>query len=107
MQYENILILNDTPVTPLLGKIQVAIIGIIALAIQIQSIDVIPVLIALGNTYGLLIVASLLGYGLVALPRSLWRKADPDVELRRTQIIAGAADEALFEAVWKLQVRSK
>jgi len=81
----------------------VAMICVIALAIHLKSVNVIPVLIALGNTYGLIIVALLLGDGLVALPRSLWRKADPEVELRRTQIIAGAADEALFEAVWKLQ----
>jgi len=77
---------------------------IIAMAIHLQSMDVMPVLIALGNTYGLLIVSGLLGYGLVALPRYLWRQAEPAVELRRAQIMAGAADEALFEAVWELQV---
>jgi len=76
---------------------------IIALAIHQHSLNVIPVLITLGNTYGILIVSLLLGYGLVALPRSLWRQAKPEVELRRAQIMAGAADEALFEAVWALQ----
>jgi len=81
----------------------VVIIFIIALAIHLNSLNVIPVLITLGNTYGLLIVSLLLGYGLVALPRSLWRQAKPEVELRRAQIMAGAADEALFEAVWAMQ----
>jgi len=81
----------------------VAIIFIIALAIHEHSIHILAVLITLGNTYGLLIVALLLGYGLVALPRSLWRQAKPEVELRRAQIMAGAADEALFDAVWALQ----
>ena len=66
--------------------------------------NVIPVLITLGNTYGLIIVALLMGYGLVAFPRSLWQKANPESELRRAQIMAGSADEALFEAVWELQV---
>ena len=76
------------------------------LAISLRELNVIPVLITFGNTYGLLMVSVLLGYGLVALPRSLWRQAKPDLELRRTYIMAVAADEALYEAVWDLQVRS-
>jgi len=90
----------------LLGQLillTVVFIFIIALAIHLRSIKVITVLVTLGNTYGLLIVSLLLGYGLVALPRSLWRQAKPEVELRRAQIMAGAADEALFDAVWTLQ----
>merc|ERR1712238_387772 len=53
--------------------------------------------------YGLLIVSLLLGYGLVALPRSLWRQSYPERELRRAQIMLSSVDEALFEAVWELQ----
>lgn len=58
---------------------------------------------ALGNTYGLLLVSLLLGYGLVDVPRQLWSHAYPEGELRRTRIVASNADEALFEAVWELQ----
>jgi hypothetical protein len=76
------------------------------LAISMKEFNVIPVLITFGNTYGLVMVSILLGYGLVALPRSLWRQANPDMELRRTYIMAVAADEALYEAVWALQVSS-
>ena len=79
------------------------IIGIIWLAIQIHSVNVLPLLITLANTYGLLLVSLLLGYGLIALPRSIWRQAIPEYELRRTHIMATSADEALFEAVWELQ----
>jgi len=81
----------------------VAIIGIIALAFKLHSFNVLPVLIALGNTYGLIIVSILLGYGLVAFPRALWRQANPESELRRTLIMFVAADEAIFDAVWQLQ----
>jgi len=35
--------------------------------------------------------------------RSLWRQALPEHELRKAQIMAISADEALFEAVWELQ----
>lgn len=76
----------------------------IALAIRLKDWHIVPVLMALGNTYGLLLVSLLLGYGLVDVPRHMWRKADPQTELRRKQIMAGNADEALFDAVWELQV---
>lgn len=35
-------------------------------------------LIALGNTYGLMIIVVLLGNGLVEVPRRLWMYSDPD-----------------------------
>jgi len=77
--------------------------GILALAYTLHDWHVVPVLMALGNTYGLLLVSLLLGYGLVDLPRHAWKKSDPVSELRRRQIMAGNADEALFDAVWELQ----
>lgn len=73
------------------------------LAMHLHEWNVLPVLITLGNTYGLLIVAVLLGYGLVAIPRGLWRDADPKYELRKVYIMATKADDNLFEAVWALQ----
>ena len=79
------------------------VLAILILAIKLHKWNVVSILMAIGNTYGLLLVALLLGYGLVDLPRQMWRKASPDMELRRTQILANAADEALFEAVWELQ----
>lgn len=79
------------------------IVFVIWLAIHLKELNVIPVLIALGNTYGLLLVSLLLGYGLVALPRSLWRQARPDHELRKVYLMAVKADDKLFEAVWQLQ----
>jgi hypothetical protein len=76
---------------------------VIWLAIHLKELNVMPVLITLGNTYGLLLVSLLLGYGLVALPRSLWRQARPDYELRKVYLMAVKADDKLFEAVWQLQ----
>ena len=77
---------------------------VVALAIIKKSLHIIPVLMTIANTYGLLLVALLMGYGLVDVPRRIWRKAQPDLELRRSQLMASVADEALFEAVWELQV---
>jgi hypothetical protein len=77
--------------------------AILILAVKLHKWNVVPILMTIGNTYGLLLVALLLGYGLVDVPRQMWRVALPEKELRRTQILANAADEALFEAVWELQ----
>lgn len=76
---------------------------IFLLAMHLHEWNVLPVLMTLGNTYGLLIVTVLLGYGLVAIPRGLWREADPNYELRKVYIMATKADDTLFEAVWALQ----
>jgi hypothetical protein len=79
------------------------IIFIIWLAFHLKEVNVIPVLITLGNTYGLLLVALLLGYGLIAFPRSLWRRALPEHELRKVYLMVVKADDELYEAVWSLQ----
>jgi len=81
-----------------------AVLFVVALAVKMKSFGhIVPVLMALGNTYGFLMVVLLLGYSLVDLPKQVWRQANPETELRRTQIVASSADEALFEAVWELQ----
>jgi len=80
-----------------------SVIAMIWLAISYHTFDVIPVLMAGGNTYGLLLVSLLLGYGLIDLPRKMWRRSCPELELRRARIMAGSADQALFDAVWELQ----
>lgn len=83
------------------------IISIIAMAISLKSFHmftiVLPVLMALGNTYGLLLVSLLLGNGLVNIPKKLWREACPSKELRRAQIMVCGAEEELFEALMGLE----
>ena len=83
------------------------IVAIIAMAIHMKSVHIVtvvlPVLMALGNTYGLLLVSLLLGNGLVNVPRKLWREACPANELRRARIMACGAEEELFEAVMGLE----
>mmetsp|Transcript_26025 Transcript_26025/g.54298 ORF Transcript_26025/g.54298 Transcript_26025/m.54298 type:complete len:729 (-) Transcript_26025:217-2403(-) len=83
------------------------ILSTIAMAIHLKSVHfvsvVIPVLMALSNTYGLLLVSLLLGNGLVNIPKRLWREACPANELRRTRIMAPIFEEELFEAVMSLE----
>ncbi len=42
---------------------------------------ILPLLVALWNTYGLLLVLMLLGNGLVNIPKRLWRQVCPVNEL--------------------------
>ena len=91
----------------LLLMLACGIISIIGMAIHLKSFHlvtiVLPVLMAMGNTYGLLLVALLLGNGLVTIPKRYWNEACPAKELRRTLIMTTNAEEELFEAVMELE----
>ena len=79
----------------------------IGMMIHLKSVHlitiVLPVLMALSNTYGLLLVFLLLGNGLINIPKKLWRIACPSTELRRTRIISCTVEEELFESVMELE----
>ena len=86
--------------------ITTGIVAVIALAIHLRSVDVTiisSVLMTMANTYGLVLVAFLLGNGMVSIPKKLWREACPAKELRRTRIMAPIFEEELFEAVMGLE----
>ena len=87
--------------------IVVGILFVIGMAIHMHSIQLVsvimPVLMAWGNTYGLVLVCLLLGNGLVSIPKKYWREAHPGNELRRIRIVACGAEEELFDAVMSLE----
>ena len=59
--------------TPVLGFI------IYILASQtVRFAELIPFVLTLANTAGLLIIFSMMGYGLVEVPRTLWRESRPE-----------------------------
>lgn len=45
--------------------------------------QVVGFMMAMGNTYGVLLITVLMGNGLVALPKRLWTMANIDGELQR------------------------
>ncbi|KAK2076006.1 hypothetical protein QBZ16_001342 [Prototheca wickerhamii] len=59
--------------------------GILALIVTrtLQVDNIVGIGIALSNAYGLIGAIFLMGYGLVAIPRQLWRSADLGAELQR------------------------
>ena len=83
------------------------VVTVIASAVKLKTWHIVtivmPALMALGNTYGLVLVALLLGNGLVNIPKRFWREACPSSVLRRSRIIACHIEESLFEAVMQLE----
>lgn len=58
---------------------------------------------ALGNTYGLLLLTACLGSGLVALPKRLWEKSCVTEELQRLYIQAISVEDAFQDARYALE----
>jgi len=60
-------------------------------------------LMAMGTTYGVLIITVLLGSGLISLPRQLWRKSSPQTELNCLYITASQVEAAFQESRFELE----
>lgn len=59
--------------------------------------------IAVSNAWGLLFSTVLMGYGLVAVPRHLWRLANPGEQLATLYCVAVTMDEARLSTQFELQ----
>lgn len=59
--------------------------------------------IAASNAWGLLVSTVLMGYGLVAVPRHLWRLASPADQLSTLYCVAVTMDEARLSTQFELQ----
>jgi len=59
-------------------------------------------MIALGNLWGLFLIIVMLGYGLVAVPRSLWRAGNLEIRLKHAYFQASQIDETVEELHHKL-----
>ena len=58
-------------------------IGVLWASGKLQLSNLIPLVMALSNAYGLLLLCLLFGFGFIDLPRSLWKLADSNISLRR------------------------
>jgi hypothetical protein len=52
-----------------------------------KTVHFLAFMMAMGNTYGVVLIILLMGNGLVALPRRLWRKGDSKHELTRLYVM--------------------
>lgn len=60
--------------------------------------ELVPVLISLANTYGLVLIVLMMGYGAAEVPKGIWRRSNPETELRRVQFKAPEVEANLFDA---------
>lgn len=49
---------------------------------RLQLSTVPALVVTLSNAYGLFVIIALLGYGLVEVPRTLWRRSFPESRLK-------------------------
>lgn len=68
-----------------------------------QSLSIVGFYIALSNTVGLVILTLLMGFGLVGLPRSLWRASDKTGKLAKLYADLSAQNAVKQAAVSKLK----
>lgn len=88
-----------------------AIFGVVAVAALVWiilsgtvSIDELPSVLAIvANIYGIAFIALLAGYGIVEIPRQLWRQSKPRDLLRRAEFQAPEVDGRAFEARAELE----
>lgn len=52
-----------------------------------QTFHFLAFMMAMGNTYGVILIILLMGNGLVALPRRLWRMGNSKTELQRLYVM--------------------
>lgn len=65
--------------------------------------EVIGFAMAMGNTYGVLLIIALMGNGLVALPRRLWQLGNTEKELTRLYLLAPNVESAFCDARFELE----
>ena len=58
---------------------------------------------AASNSWGLFLVLALMGHGLVAVPKSLWRISDPKTRLNELELYAVKVKEELENAESQLR----
>lgn len=65
---------------------------------NLSTNDLPAFMFTLSTTFGLCVIVVMLGYGLVEVPRMVWRSADAQQMLRRLQFKAPDLDQELFDA---------
>ena len=83
------------------------VIGVFILISMIETeVDIdtfIEVLIDLGTIYGMLFILVLLGYGLIAIPKTLWKNSDPANVLERLHFNAQSIENEFQDARFELE----
>ncbi|KAJ1553439.1 LMBR1 domain-containing protein 2 [Cladochytrium tenue] len=80
------------------GTIGLAFLAYMIVAVKFEKDDLLALLMAGANAWGLLLCTMMLGFGTVAIPRGLWRSANTAQCLKDLELKAPKAKEALMDS---------
>ncbi|KAJ2105842.1 hypothetical protein IW146_008050, partial [Coemansia sp. RSA 922] len=84
------------------GAIGLVVVGYIAVTRGVFGADLVAFLMALANFWGLFLVITLMGFGLVSIPRKLWRRGDLVLELTKIENRAMAYKDSAYDSELEL-----
>ncbi|KAJ2795170.1 hypothetical protein H4R20_005969, partial [Coemansia guatemalensis] len=84
------------------GAIGLVVIGYVAVARGVFGADLVAFMMALANFWGLFLVITFMGFGLVAIPRKLWRHGDLELELSTIEARAVAFKDKAYDSELEL-----
>ncbi|KAJ2451621.1 hypothetical protein GGF42_004218 [Coemansia sp. RSA 2424] len=84
------------------GAVGLVVVGYIALTRGVFGADLVAFLMALANFWGLFLVITLMGFGLVSIPRKLWRRGDLALELTKIENRAMAYKDSAYDSELEL-----
>eukprot|EP00884_Botryococcus_braunii_P014847 jgi/Botrbrau1/23363/Bobra.0051s0016.1 len=88
----------------IIGAVGCVGVGLLLLTGRLHWRELLPLAMTASNTYGLVAVILLLGYGLVAIPRLLWMDSNPEQRLRYYYHRVGRAAEKMEDANYEMQM---
>ncbi|KAJ2708727.1 hypothetical protein H4S00_006855, partial [Coemansia sp. D1744] len=84
------------------GAVGLLVVGYIALTRGVFGADLVAFFMALANFWGLFLVITFMGFGLVAIPRKLWFRGDLALELSKIEGRAMAYKDKAYDSALEL-----
>ncbi|KAJ2786888.1 hypothetical protein GGI15_001157 [Coemansia interrupta] len=84
------------------GVVGLVLVGYVVLTRRIVGTDLVAFMMALANFWGLFLVITFMGFGLVSIPRKLWRQGDLVLELSKIQSRAVAYKDKAYDSALEL-----
>ncbi|KAJ2367486.1 hypothetical protein IW150_005661, partial [Coemansia sp. RSA 2607] len=84
------------------GAVGLVLVGYVVLTRRIVGTDLVAFMMALANFWGLFLVITFMGFGLVSIPRKLWRQGDLVLELSKIQSRAVAYKDKAYDSALEL-----
>lgn len=80
------------------GLVGLVVVGYVTLTRGMYGADLVAFLMALANFWGLFLVITFMGFGLVSIPRKLWRRGDLGLELTKIEARAMTYKDKAYDS---------